>query len=151
MTTTHPSTASESEGIAAEISETMDALLTAPVPTVAVVVGEGGSGGALALAACDRLLIMENAFFSVIGPEGAAAILRREDLPAVAGELRLTAHDLRRFGLADRILPEPEGGAQADAAEAAGTASIAIEAALRDLANDTVPSSRRFERWRVHR
>jgi len=102
-------------------------------------------------AACDRLLIMENAFFSVIGPEGAAAILRREDLPAVAGELRLTAHDLRRFGLADRILPEPEGGAQADAAEAVGTASIAIEAALRDLANDMVPSSRRFERWRVHR
>jgi acyl-CoA carboxylase subunit beta len=146
-----PSIASETAGVANEISETLEALLAAPVPTISLVVGEGGSGGALALAACDRLLIMENAFFSVIGPEGAAAILRRDDVPAVAEDLRLTAFDLRKLGLADRILPEPKGGAHENAAMAIGTASAAIEAALRDLENDAAPSARRFERWRVHR
>ena len=133
------------------IAESILEMSRLPVPIMVLVTGEGGSGGALALAACDRLLIMENAFFSVIGPEGAAAILRRDDVPAVAEELRLTAHDLRRLGLADRILPEPEGGAHDNSTLAVETASTAIEAALRDLANDAVPSARRYERWRVHR
>ena len=129
-----PSTHSDQQGVAFEISETFNALLEAPVPTVAVVVGEGGSGGALALAACDRLLIQENAIFSVIAPEGAAAILRRTDVQQVAADLRLTAFDLRRFGIADRIIPD----------EAKHT-THAIAAALEEI--KAAPTERRLERW----
>jgi acetyl-CoA carboxylase carboxyl transferase beta subunit len=139
-----PSAGSEDDGIASEISETFEALLNAPVPTVAVVVGEGGSGGALALAACDRLLILENAIFSVIGPEGAAAILRRDDIESVASDLQLTAHDLRDAGLADRVLPE-------DGEPPNRVVLRAVNAALDELAQESVPTDRRFERWRVLR
>ena len=143
-----PSAESEAEGIAREISETFDALLNAPVPTVAVCVGEGGSGGALAFAACDAFLILEHSIFSVIAPEGAGAILRRQDLETVADELRLTARDLKTFGLADRVIPEPPGGAQADPHRAIEAVNAAISLSLSGL---TAPTARRRERWRVYR
>jgi acetyl-CoA carboxylase carboxyl transferase subunit beta len=138
-----PSAASEAGGIAKEISETFEALLNAPVPTVAVVVGEGGSGGALALAACDRLLILENSVFSVIAPEGAAAILRRDDLETVARDLRLTAQDLRDKGIADRVLPEDEPLTR--------VVLRAVNASIDEMAQESAPTERRFKRWRVDR
>lgn len=98
----------ERGGIAGAIARTHLAMATAPVPTVSVCVGEGGSGGAQALSAADRLLIQEGAIFSVIGPEGAAAILERDaaKAPQVAPLLRLTAADLVRLGIADALVPD---------------------------------------------
>jgi acetyl-CoA carboxylase carboxyl transferase subunit beta len=99
----------ERGGIAGAIARTHLAMATAPVPTVSVCVGEGGSGGAQALSAADRLLIQEGAIFSVIGPEGAAAILERDaaKAPEVAPLLRLTATDLVGLGIADELVPDP--------------------------------------------
>lgn len=98
----------ENQGIARAIASTHAAMAAAPVPTVSVCVGEGGSGGAQALSAADRLLIQEGAIFSVIGPEGAAAILERDaaKAPEVAPLLRLTAADLAGFGIADAVIPD---------------------------------------------
>jgi acetyl-CoA carboxylase carboxyl transferase beta subunit len=143
-----PSAESEAGGIAREISEIFTALINAPVPTVAVCVGEGGSGGALAFAACDFLILQEHAIFSVIAPEGAASILRRTDVDSVARELRLTAHELKRSGLADLVLREPDGGAQADPHEAISIVQRAIMACLEQRSD---PAARRHERWRVYR
>ncbi|HWJ61681.1 MAG TPA: carboxyl transferase domain-containing protein [Acidimicrobiales bacterium] len=98
----------ENQGIARAIASTHAAMAAAAVPTVSVCVGEGGSGGAQALSAADRLLIQEGAIFSVIGPEGAAAILERDaaKAPEVAPLLRLTSHDLAGFGIADAVIPD---------------------------------------------
>jgi len=104
-----PGEASEAGGIAWEIASTFEAMLGAPVPVLAIVTGEGGSGGALALAAADRLLLLEDAIFSVLAPEAAAEILWRDQTRAAdaASLLRLTAPDLVDLGVADALLPEP--------------------------------------------
>ena len=101
--------ASEAGGIAHHIARTFVKLLECSSPTVSLVIGEGGSGGALALACTDRLLIQEHATFSVIAPEGAAAILHRDATraPEVARLLDPTAHRLRELGIADAVVPEP--------------------------------------------
>jgi acetyl-CoA carboxylase carboxyl transferase subunit beta len=106
----HPGAASEADGIAGEIARTFAAMATLPVPSVSVCVGEGGSGGALALAYADRLLIQEHAIFSVIAPEGAAAILERdaERAPVLAERLKLTSSDLLRLGIIDAVAPEDD-------------------------------------------
>ncbi|TMK15780.1 MAG: acetyl-CoA carboxylase carboxyl transferase subunit beta, partial [Actinobacteria bacterium] len=109
-----PSSASEAQGIARTIATAFRTVLEHPGPSVAVVTGEGGSGGALSLAACDRILICENAIFSVIAPEAAAAILKRDDVDRVAQELKPTAKDLIELGLADALIPEPPRGAHED-------------------------------------
>jgi len=108
-----PSEMSEAGGIAWEIASLFEAMLAAPVPIVACVTGEGGSGGALAFATGDALLIFDHAVFSVIGPEAAAAILWRdaERAPDAARALKLTSRELERLGIADAVLPEPVGGA----------------------------------------
>ena len=105
-----PSPPSEAAGVAGEIARTFAAMATMPTPTVAVCTGEGGSGGALALAFADRLLILEHAFFSVISPEGAAAILDRtpETAPQRAADLRLTSADLLQLGVVDEVIREDE-------------------------------------------
>ncbi|MFA5890741.1 MAG: carboxyl transferase domain-containing protein [Actinomycetota bacterium] len=144
-----PGAACERDGIAREISLTFSALLRATVPTVACVVGEGGSGGALALATCDRILIQENAIFSVIAPEGAASILRRDDIEAVARELRLTADDLAGLGLADAVVPEPAGGAHMDPAGARAQVQNAILWACIAAAEGPHPDPVRRTRWRA--
>jgi acetyl-CoA carboxylase carboxyl transferase subunit beta len=102
------SPAAENDGVAAAIAATHAAMAGVAGPTVSVCVGEGGSGGAQALSAADVLLIQEGAIFSVIGPEGAAAILERDAAraPQVAASLRLTAADLVGFGIADRLVPD---------------------------------------------
>lgn len=144
-----PGARAERMGIAAEISETFAALLGARVPTIACVVGEGGSGGALAFAAADRILIQENAIFSVIAPEGAASILRRTDVDQVARDLRLTAQDLLLEGFADAEVPEPIDGAHNDPQRARELVEHAIAWALQDLRHDAPPREVRLSRWRA--
>jgi acetyl-CoA carboxylase carboxyl transferase subunit beta len=106
----------EANGLAQSISSCLAAMSILPVPVVAAVIGEGGSGGALALGIADRILMQENAIYSVIAPEGAAAIVYHdvERARQVADELRLTAADCRKLGAVDAIVPEPEGGAHRD-------------------------------------
>lgn len=112
---------SEERGLANSLSELLALMSSLPTPIVSVVVGEGGSGGALALGVADRILMLENAVYSVISPEGAAAILYRDGGKAadIAGALKLTAHDCRELGVIDRVVPEPPGGAHDDPAMAA--------------------------------
>jgi acyl-CoA carboxylase subunit beta len=107
-----PSPEAEADGIGLEIARTFAALAACPTPVVSVCVGEGGSGGALALSHADRLLICEHAIFSVIGPEGAAAILERDasQAPRVAERLRLTSGDLVALGIADGVIPDDGAG-----------------------------------------
>jgi acetyl-CoA carboxylase carboxyl transferase subunit beta len=107
-----PSPSSEGAGVAAAIARTFDAMLACPAPTLAVVSGEGGSGGALAFTVADRVLAWESAVFSVIAPEAAAAILYRDPArgPELAERLGITTDHLVRLGLVDRVIPEPDGG-----------------------------------------
>ncbi len=113
-----PGIEAEARGQAEAIARSIEACLEAPVPFVATIIGEGGSGGAIALAAADRVLMLEHAVYSVISPEGCASILWRDaaQAPQAAEALRLTADDLRRLNLVDAVVPEPMGGAHRDAA-----------------------------------
>ncbi len=146
------SASSEAGGIGGTIARSMALMSDLPTPILSVVIGEGGSGGALALGVADRLLMMENAIFSVIAPEGAAAILYRDPGQAsnVASALRLTSHDLLELGLADAVVPEPEGGAHLDHDRSALLLRRAIREELSNLTSQ--PISRllrmRYERWR---
>lgn len=143
---------SEAGGLGGSISHTMALMSDLPTPVLSVVIGEGGSGGALALAVADRVLMMENSIFSVIAPEGAAAILYRDanQASSVAPALKLTSHDLLQLGLVDSIVPEPEGGAHVDHERAALLLRRAIREELGALVGKA-PSDlvrRRYERWR---
>jgi acetyl-CoA carboxylase carboxyl transferase subunit beta len=122
----------EKRGIAMALASSIAAMLEVRAPTVAVVIGEGGSGGALALAAADRVLMLERAVYSVISPEGASAILYGDDAHAaeLAEDLNLTAPELVARGIVDEIIPEPPGGAHNDADAAAENVKRAIRRAL---------------------
>src|SRR6201996_5401687 len=111
-----PGIEAEARGQAEAIARSIEACLEAPVPLVATIIGEGGSGGAIALAAGDRVLMLEHAIYSVISPEGCASILWRDaaQATAAADALKLTADDLQRLHLVDRVIAEPLGGAQRD-------------------------------------
>jgi acetyl-CoA carboxylase carboxyl transferase alpha subunit len=124
--------ASEERGLALAISTCLATLSIVPVPVITAIIGEGGSGGALALGVADRILMQENAIYSVIAPEGAAAILYRSAAHAheVAGALKLTAYDCQRLGVVDVVVPEPDGGAQNDPRYAAQQLRNHIHAAL---------------------
>jgi acetyl-CoA carboxylase carboxyl transferase subunit alpha len=113
-----PGIEAEARGQAEAIARSIEACLEAPVPFVATIIGEGGSGGAIALAAADRVLMLEHSIYSVISPEGCASILWRDQAQAAtaAEALKLTAEDLRRLNLVDAVVPEPLGGAHRDAA-----------------------------------
>jgi acyl-CoA carboxylase subunit beta len=126
---------SEERGLAGSISTCLATLSAVPVPVVAAIVGEGGSGGALALGLADCILMQENAIYSVIAPEGASAILYRTAARAedIAGSLKLTAYDCQRLGVVDVVVPEPGGGAQNDPAFAAVELRNHIEATLGEL------------------
>ena len=125
-----PGIDAEARGQAEAIARSIEACLESPVPLIATIIGEGGSGGAIALAAGDRVLMLEHSIYSVISPEGCASILWRDpQQTATAAEaLRLTADDLRRLRLVDAIVPEPMGGAQRDP----GAAMRAVDAAVWD-------------------
>jgi acetyl-CoA carboxylase carboxyl transferase alpha subunit len=107
-----PAASSEGAGVAVAIARTFEAMLACPSPTLAVLTGEGGSGGALSMAVADRVVAWENAVFSVIAPEGAATILYRDasKAPDLAERLRITVPDLIDLGLVDAVVPEPDGG-----------------------------------------
>ncbi|MCC6792680.1 MAG: acetyl-CoA carboxylase carboxyl transferase subunit beta [Thermomicrobiales bacterium] len=131
----YPGIESEERGLAGEIAESMALMSDLPTPIVSAITGEGGSGGALALAVADRVLIQERAIYSVIAPEGAAAILYRDAsrAPEVAERLKLTASDVVAAGIADAVVPEPEHGAKSDPNAAATMLREAIGSALNDL------------------
>ena len=114
----YPGIGAEERGQSIAIAESIMEMSRLPVPIVVVVTGEGGSGGALALAVGDRVLMMENAYYSVISPEGCSTILFKDaaQAPRAAAALRLTAPDLLRLGIMDAVVPEPEGGAHTDPA-----------------------------------
>ena len=130
-----PGIQAEERGQAEAIARSTEACLNAGVPIVSAIVGEGGSGGAVALAAGNRVLMFEHAIYSVISPEGCASILwRTADKAAEAAEaMRITAQDLKAFGVIDTIVPEPLGGAHRDRAVAIDALGDALTNALDSL------------------
>ena len=130
-----PGIEAEARGQAEAIARSIEACLEAPVPVVATIIGEGGSGGAIALAAGDAVLMLEHAVYSVISPEGCAAILWKDaaQAPVAADALKLTAEDLKRLSLIDSIVAEPLGGAHRDAAATVAAVGDAVAAALAPL------------------
>jgi len=131
----YPGIDAEARGQAEAIARSIETCLAISVPLVAAIVGEGGSGGAIALAAGNRILMLEHAIYSVISPEGCASILwRSADRAQDAAEaLKLTAQDLLRLGIVDEIVPEPVGGAHRQPQGAMAALGAAIEATLRPL------------------
>lgn len=130
-----PGIEAEARGQAEAIARSIEAGLSAPVPFVATIIGEGGSGGAIALAAADRVLMLEHAIYSVISPEGCASILWRDAAMAAqaAEALKLTAEDLKRLALIDAVISEPLGGAHRDAGAAMEMVGDAVWDALEPL------------------
>jgi len=112
----YPGVGAEERHISEAIALNLREMMTLRTPTVAVVIGEGGSGGALGIGVADRVLMLENAYYSVISPEGCAAILwkHRKHAPEAAAALKLTGSDLQELGLVDGVVPEPMGGAHQD-------------------------------------
>jgi acetyl-CoA carboxylase carboxyl transferase subunit alpha len=131
----YPGIGAEERGQAEAIARSIETCLNLRTPLVSVIVGEGGSGGAIALAAADHVAMLENAIYSVISPEGCASILWRSGDKAqdAAEALRLTAEDLEKLGIIDAIVPEPVGGAHRDPTEVMEAVGDAIETALRPL------------------
>ena len=123
-----PGVEAEERGQAEAIARSTEQCLALKVPMIAVIVGEGGSGGAIAIAAANRVLMYEHAFYSVISPEGCASILwrTRDKAPEAAEAMKLTAQDQLALGIVDRIVPEPLGGAQRDPEAAIGSLKAAI-------------------------
>ena len=142
-----PGIQAEERGQAEAIARSTEACLQLRVPVVATIVGEGGSGGAIALAAGNRVLMLEHAIYSVISPEGSASILwRTADKAAEAADaMKITAQNLKGLGVIDAIVPEPVGGAHRDPALALRCLGDAIEAALREL-SDTPAEALRQQR-----
>jgi len=130
-----PGIEAEARGQAEAIARAIEAGLAAPVPFVATIIGEGGSGGAIALAAADRVIMLEHSIYSVISPEGCASILWRDAAQAAtaAEALKLTAEDLLRLALIDEVVPEPLGGAQRDPAATVAAVGEAVAGALEAL------------------
>ncbi len=131
----YPGIGAEERGQAEAIARNLMVMSTLPVPIVAVVIGEGASGGALGIGLADRLLMLENTWFSVISPEGSASILYRDASMAkeAADAMKVAPKDLVEMGLCDRILPEPAGGAHRDMDVTAATVKAAIIDTLAEL------------------
>jgi acetyl-CoA carboxylase carboxyl transferase subunit alpha len=133
----YPGIEAEERGQAEAIARSTEMQLSLGVPNVSVVIGEGGSGGAIAIATANKVLMLEHAIYSVISPEGAASILWRDSARAqdAATNMKITAQDLLRLGVLDAIVPEPTGGAHRDPQGAIARTGEAIANALRDLGN----------------
>ena len=131
----YPGKGAEERGQAEAIAKSLQVMASLETPVIAVVIGEGGSGGALALGVADRILMLEFSIYSVITPEGCASILWRDPakVPEAATQLRLTAPDLVEFGICDEIIPEAPGGAHRDAAVTAARVRVALKRHLREL------------------
>jgi acetyl-CoA carboxylase carboxyl transferase subunit alpha len=144
----YPGIGAEERGQAEAIARSTDASLRLGVPNVAVIIGEGGSGGAIAIASANRVLMLEHAIYSVISPEGAASILWRDTAKAqeAATGMRITAEDMMRFGIIDQIVTEPPGGAHRDPAATITSTGEAIANALSELAGLDRETVRRLRR-----
>ena len=140
-----PGIGAEERNIAEAIAFNLREMMTLRTPVIAIVIGEGGSGGALGIGIADRVLMMENAYYSVISPEGCAAILwkHREHAPEAASALKLSAQDLSKLGIIDGIIPEPLGGAHNDHFAAASSLKDAVLATLKEL--NALPTAQLLE------
>jgi acetyl-CoA carboxylase carboxyl transferase alpha subunit len=125
----------EAKGQGRVIAEHLRVMATIKTPCISIIIGEGGSGGALALSLADRLVMLENSYFSVISPEGAASILFKDSSLAseAAKNLKLTAGDLKRFGIVDNIIREPQGYSRAQMDESTEAVKKVIRAAIKRL------------------
>jgi acetyl-CoA carboxylase carboxyl transferase subunit alpha len=144
----YPGIGAEERGQAEAIARSTDVCLGLGVPNVAVILGEGGSGGAIALATANRVLMLEHAIYSVISPEGAASILWRDTTKAqeAATNMKITAQDMVRFGIIDTVIPEPTGGAHRDPKAAIAAVGDSIANAfeeMRGIDSDAVRKQRR--------
>jgi len=131
----YPGVGAEERGQAEAIARSIDCCLSLGVPMVTVVIGEGGSGGAIAIATANRILMLEHAIYTVASPEAAAAILWRDKAKAIdaATSMRITAQDLIALGVIDEIIPEPVGGAHRDKTETISRTGDAIQRALETM------------------
>jgi acetyl-CoA carboxylase carboxyl transferase subunit alpha len=143
----YPGKGAEERGQAEAIARSTDMCLKLHAPLVSVIIGEGGSGGAVAFATANRVIMLEHAVYSVISPEGCASILWKnaEKMREAAAALRLTAQDLLNLGVIDHVVPEPLGGAQRDRKAAIASVGEAIQAALTSM-DGLSPSQLRGER-----
>jgi acetyl-CoA carboxylase carboxyl transferase subunit alpha len=150
----YPGIGSEERHVAEAIAVNLREMMMLEVPTIAAVIGEGGSGGALGIGVADRVLMLENAYYSVIPPEGCAAILWRDRnaTPKAAAALKITAKDLLGFNIIDEIIPEPLGGAHNDPATMAQTLKTHLLKHLETL--KAIPTAerlkQRYQRFRAH-
>src|SRR6202047_4407340 len=148
----YPGIDAEERGQAEAIARNLREMARLPVPIVVTITGEGGSGGALAIAVGDRVNMMENSIYSVISPEGCASILWRDSSMAetAAEALKITAQDLRGFGIIDEIIPEPEGGAHLDHEGSAALLDAVLDRSLRELLalNPFTLIEQRYEKFR---
>jgi len=138
----YPGLGAEERGQAEAIARNLREMASLKVPSISVVIGEGGSGGALALGVTDRVLMLENSVYSVISPEGCAAILWKSggEREKAAASLKLTAVDLQRLGIADEVIPEPAGGAHSDWERTAGLLRETLVRHVRELRE--IPAAR---------
>jgi acetyl-CoA carboxylase carboxyl transferase subunit alpha len=147
-----PGIGSEERHISEAIAVNLREMMNLKVPTIAVVIGEGGSGGALGIGVSDRVLILENAYYSVISPEACSAILwkDRRHAPEAAEALKLTAQDLMGLGVVDEIVPEPEGGAHRDPDLAAANLGTALRQNLERISSLPIDElmRNRYEKFR---
>jgi acetyl-CoA carboxylase carboxyl transferase subunit alpha len=150
----YPGIGAEERHIAEAIAVNLREMTLLEVPILAAVIGEGGSGGALGIGVADRVLILENAYYSVISPEGCAAILwkERNAAPKAAEALKITAKDLLELGLVDEFVPEPLGGAHHDPAGTAATLKAHLAKHLTELESLSTSErlKRRYEKFRAH-
>jgi acetyl-CoA carboxylase carboxyl transferase subunit alpha len=148
----YPGVGAEERHISEAIAVNLREMMVLRTPTVAVVIGEGGSGGALGIGVADRVLMLENAYYSVISPEGCAAILwkHRKHAPEAAAALKLTARDLLELKLIDEVVPEPMGGAHQDHAAAIANLKKAVLRQLDELSKISTDEllSQRYEKFR---
>ena len=148
-----PGASAEERGQGGAIARSMQTMLRLRVPSIAVVIGEGSSGGALALGVADRVMMLENATYSVISPEGGAAILWRDAARArdAATAFQPTAANCYRWGIADVVVPEPAGGAHRDPDEAARLLGGYLSRSLKDLGSLSATERKRLRRERYRR
>ncbi len=149
----YPGVESEARHVSEAIAVNLREMALLKVPSIAVIVGEGGSGGALGIGVTDRVLIFENAYYSVISPEGCAAILWKDRVhaPKAAAALKLNAGSLKELGVVDEVIAEPLGGAHYDPAQATAALKYALQKHLNDLVSLETEKllDLRYERYRV--
>lgn len=148
----YPGIGAEERHIAEAIAVNIRDMMALRTPIVSIVIGEGGSGGALGIGVADRVLMLENAYYSVISPEGCAAILwkHRKHAPEAAEALKLCAPDLVKMGLVDGVIPEPAGGAHCDPQQSADNIRSTVEKELQTLMKSPIEKllKERYEKFR---